>query len=48
MPGWWSDGGDEHLREHLALQVVQRQGGSEGVARGGSGRRPETVPVGVQ
>ena len=47
VPGRRSDGGDEDLREDLALQVVQRQGGSQGVAGCWCGGRPETAPVGV-
>lgn len=36
-----SDHGDEDLGEGLALEVVKRQRGSEGVAGRGRGRRPE-------
>ena len=48
MPGWWPDGGDQNLREDLALQVVKGQGGSQGVAGCWCGRCPEGVTVGVE
>ncbi len=35
------DHGDEDLGEGLALEVVKRQRGSEGVAGSGRGRGPE-------
>ena len=48
VPGWWPDGGDQNLREDLALQVVKGQGGSQGVAGCWCGRCPEGVTVGVE
>ena len=48
VSGRWSDSWDQDLREDFALQVVERQGGPEGVARCRCGRRPECVPVGVE
>ena len=48
MPVRGSDGGYEDLGEDLALQVVEGEGGAEGVAGGWGGRGPEVVLVGVE
>ena len=48
MPLRGSDGGYQHLGEHFALQVVQGEGGAQGVAGGGSCWRPESVLGSVQ
>ena len=42
MPCRGSDHGYEHLGEGLALEVVKRKRGSQGVAGSGCGRSPET------
>ena len=43
-----ADAGHQDLGEGLALEVVQGEGGPQGVARRGRGRGPEAGPRGVE